>query len=194
MKKIKDEKPTYITKIVCYSLFVMLVIIGLILIPKELMNYDEVYSFATSAADINENTLVMYDYKVYGTENRFNQGLDSDVLSQLSIFKERGEILLVKIYGEDESLVYKEDYWLQTSGDVVELNIEYYIVPNFRIQNNSLPSRSILLLVKNVLVKIDVIYTLLIILFSLLILCPSTIGIIRAVINLTKLKKEKTEE
>lgn len=194
MKKIKDEKPTYITKIVCYSLFVLLVIIGLILVPKELMNYDEVYSFATSAADINENTLVMYDYKVYGTENRFNQGLDSDVLSQLSTFKERGEILLVKIYGEDENLVYKEDYWLQTSGDVVELNIEYYIVPNIRIQNNSLPSRSILLLVKDVLVKIDVIYTLLIILFSLLILCPSTIGIIRAVIDLTKLKKEKTEE
>lgn len=194
MKKIKDEKPTYITKIVCYSLFVMLVIIGLILVPKELMNYDEVYSFATSAADMNENTLVMYDYKVYGTENRFNQGLDSDVLSQLSIFKERGEILLVKIYGENESLVYKEDYWLQTSSNVVELNIEYYIVPNIRIQNNSLPSRSILLLVKNVLVKIDVIYTLLIILFSLLIFCPSTIGIIRAVINLTKLKKEKTEE
>ena len=86
-KKRIQTKPIIITKLVCYVSLLLVVVVGLFVMPKQFVSYDKVYSLAVSLADIKDETLVFYDYDVYATENRFQNGLNTDVNDKLVSFK-----------------------------------------------------------------------------------------------------------
>ena len=153
MKEIKEKnknKPVLLTKIICYSMIALAAIVGFIVIPKVLLSPQQTYTIANSLADINEDTMVFYDYQVYATETKFKNGLENDVGTKLQSFKERGELMLVRIPGESKTLNNQGEYWLETNPEVLDLNIEYYLIPNVTFAGNSLPARTVVTLVNDV--------------------------------------------
>ena len=193
MKK-EQNKPVLLTKIICYSLIVIAAIVGFVVIPKTLFSYDQTYKLAISLADIKDETMVFYDYKVYATESKYQTGLENDVKEQLTSFKERGEIMLVKIPGNEKSLKCEGEYWIETNPEVMELNIEYYLVPNIVFNGNSIPSRTAVSLVSNILSKVTIIYICAAAVVTLAIATPVSIGITRSLIALKKKEDDKNQD
>lgn len=188
-KKRIQTKPIIITKLVCYVSLLLVVVVGLFVMPKQFVSYDKVYSLAVSLADIKDETLVFYDYDVYATENRFQNGLNTDVNDKLVSFKERGELLLVRIPGSEISLVNKGDYWLKTDPEAYELNIEYYLIPNVNWNGNSFPSRTSINLLKEISQKVMIVYYLLAAIIALSVSIPTSIGTVRCILWLKSYKQ-----
>ena len=188
MNKIED-KPIIIAKLVIYAVLIVLIIIMYVLLPKELIKYDDIYEFATATANVNEEEIVLYDYKVYSTNSRYEAGLENDVLEVLNKFKERGEALAIRVRGETKKIEYKDSYWIIYDPDAIELNIEYYIIPNFKVGNNVLPIRSAVGLVNNLTKKITIIYLCVFTIIFASCLVPPTIGVTKRVVYLIKNKK-----
>lgn len=82
----------------------------------------------------------------------------------------------MKIKGE-YSVKYKADYILISEDAVPDLNVEIYIAKNFDIGNNSLPLKTVVLLLQKV-VKI-VVYIVFAIAFSVCFICVSRYVIIK---------------
>jgi hypothetical protein len=136
--------------------------------PKVVFDAYLPYRLATSMAIIEEENLLLYDYKVYSNEIRFENGLIEDLALQKARFIERNEIMLVKIPG-DARIEFFDDYVLVQSPEVPELNIEYYLVQNISVGDISLPGRTLIMLFQDVIKVINNTYfTLLTILFFLL--------------------------
>lgn len=182
----KDSKSVLLTKIISYSTIVVFLIVGFCIIPKKAVSYDSVYSAAVSLGDIREETTLLYDLKIYENKDNFDQGLESDVSDIFCKFKNRGEILLIKIPGSNYSLTNENDYWVQVDDSIKDLRIEYYLITNIHFDNYSLPCKTVMNFLNDELAIINIIYILAIILVMILLLIPFSIGIVRCV---TKLKK-----
>jgi hypothetical protein len=96
---------------------------------------------------------------VYSNEDRFELGLQNDVILEKEKFSERSELMLVKIPG-NPSVTFYDDYVLVTSLDVPELNIEYYLVKNIRISDYTVPARTFIMLLSDVIQTINTVYAL----------------------------------
>lgn len=167
----KEEKRVGLAKLIAYSVVIIALIVCYILIPKKILSYNEIYNSIVSMAKVSQDELISYDYKVYSTSARFEAGLENDVPEVLAKFEMRGEALAIRIYGDSKSIEFNGQYWIVKDPNAIELNIEYYIVPNFKVGNNELPIRSAVLIVDGLIKKITTIY-----------LCVATIGLIVSII------------
>ena len=115
-----------------------------------------VYDFAIAHVNTENKNLALYKYKVYGTENRFNEKALAFAENEVQFLKSKGEFAVVKIRGE-----YKEerrkDYVFISDESVPDLNIEIYIAQNIDIGNNSLPTRTIVVLLEDLLTKVIIV-------------------------------------
>lgn len=185
----KLEKPEDIkilwAKAIAFGLAIVTFISCFIIAPKRVFSKDLPYTLATSLALTTEENFLLHSYKVYGSEDRFNDGLISDVAEQKEAFKTRNEILAVKIYGAPKIEV-KEDYLLIQDTGVPDLNIEYYIVQNLIIDETSLPCRTFIMLLQDVFTLINTIYFAVLLFLSLIITLPSSIKLTRIIIQISK--------
>ena len=177
----KNNKKTYniitsYTKTIVYFLFVCCIIICLFLMPKELITKDNTYTFCASTADV-ENSAVLLDYEVFGSTKRFEEALEKNSLKKLEELKEDGEILLVKIYGEEYKKTFNNNYWIVEDPNALELNIEYYIVTNIKIADLSLPSHTVYNLINDILIRINKIFILINYVLSFIICLPFIVSI-----------------
>ena len=186
----KENREVIITKLILYIIFVIASLTCFIVLPKSLLTYDELYFTANSLADIDEEVLVLYDYKVYSTDSKFEIGLEEDVPKYFEEFKSNGNVLLVKIHGDKKTLENKGDYWIMHDDEAIELNIEYYIVPNVKFDDYVLPTKTVIKFIENMSKKVNLIYLVSITLLLIAINIPSTIGIVKASIKLKKKNEE----
>lgn len=109
-------------------------------------------AFNISAPYVNTEpkNLVFYKYKVFGTENSFNKNLFAYIEREKEFLKSKDEFIIVKIQGE-YNVQRKGDYVLITDDTVPDLNAEIYIAKNFDIGNNSLPLKTVVVLLHRVL-------------------------------------------
>ena len=124
---------------------------------------DFVYGICTPYVNVEPENLVFYKYKVFGTETSFNKNLFKYVEEEKKFLKSKDEFCVVKIKGE-YNMQRKADYILISEESVPDLNVEIYIAKNFDIGNNSLPLKTVVLLLQKV-VKI-VVYIVFAIAFS----------------------------
>lgn len=191
----KDDKQIRIAKLSIYSLLIVVFVILYILLPKKILSKDDVYALAISMADVVEEDLVPYDYKVYSTEARYNAGLENDVPVVLAKFKERGEAMAIVIYGEEKKIEFNDEYWIIHDPEAIELNIDYCLIPNFKFGNYALPVRSAVLTINNIMEKVSLIYLCIVTTIFVTSLVPPTIGVVRAVLGIINDKKiVKTED
>jgi hypothetical protein len=136
-----------------------------------------------------DENLLLYDYQVYGTEERFNQGLIEDVNEVKNDFKDRNEILAIKIYGEKETIVYHDDYLYMTDLDTPELNIEYYLVKDMEFNDMNVPSRTFIMLFDDIARLVNNVYLGLFIIIAFSIFIPFVIKETRYIVYLLKYHK-----
>jgi|SRR6056297_2711774 len=180
-KKIDDDIYIVWVKTIIYAL-AMIVLLSLVIgAPKKVFSDDLAYRLATSMSMTEEDNLLLYDYKVYGTEERFNQGLIEDVEAIKNNFKERNEIVGIKIHGETESIEYKDDYIFITDPDTPELNIEYYLVKDMEFNDMNVPSRTFIMLFEDIARLINNVYLGLFIIIAFSIFTPLAIKVTRRV-------------
>lgn len=196
MKEKKAKKPFNIvasfTKIGVYLLFVSALITCFHFAPKEILNNDQIYTLTASLADIDESC-VLLDYDVFGSKKRYEEALQNKPLEVLETVKNDGEVLLVRVYGEEYKKTFANDYWFIEDPEAMELNIEYYIVKNVTFMNSSFPCYTFLGLANNLLGKINVVYLILIILISLGICIPFVISISRNTYDIVIYFKKKKQ-
>ena len=178
------------SQLIAFSIIVLTAISCLIFAPKNAFSDHLPYTIASSLASLDSDNLLLYDYKVYSNENRFNDGLIYDVAKKLADFKQRSEILAVKVPG-DYSVEYKTDYYLIHDSTVPELNIEYYLVKNITFSDTSLPARTVILLLNEVFSIVDLIYLGLLIILTLSFTLPFSIKIVRVAIKISSFKKSR---
>jgi len=191
-KKSKDiSLPVLWVKTILYSVIVLVTLLLVIVAPKDILDEDSTYEIATSMAILEDDNLLLYDYKVYGTEERFNQGMIEDVGQVKEDFRERHEIVAIKIYGERETYQIRDDDILITSPDTPELNIEFYLVKDLTYNDVNLPARTFMTLYQDISVLVNNIYLgiLLVVYFS--IFTPLTIKITRMIVMLKKIYHKK---
>ena len=119
-------------------------------VPYNEIIRDAVFRFAVSHVNVNAENLVLYKYKVYGTEKTFNKSAFVFVEEEKNFLKSKNEFIVVKIAGE-YSIEYKTDYILINEKTVPDLNVEIYIAQNIDFGNNSLPCKTVVLLLQRLL-------------------------------------------
>ena len=150
---------TSFTKVILYLVFVIGLICCFVNTPKEIITNDQIYTLCASMGDVGDSG-VLLDYQVFGSEKRFEETLTTKPLEIISELKEQGDILLVRIYGEEYKRTFENDYWVIEDPNAIELNIEYYIVKNVNVLDTSLPVHTVYQLISDVLVKVNkAIYT-----------------------------------
>ena len=97
-----------------------------------------VYRLLTPYLGTQEDNLVFFDYYVYGTERRFNEGLEKDIPKAKELLKLNNEGVVIKIEGEDD-ILSRGDYLLIRDHNVPEFNIEVYVAKNIFYRNMSIP-------------------------------------------------------
>lgn len=121
------------------------------------------FRFCTPYVSTESDNLVFYNYKVFGTENSFEKNLSQYIAKEKNFLKSKDEFIVVKIKGE-YLVKHKADYILISEENVSDLNVEIYIAKNFDIGNNSLPLKTVVLLLQKI-IKI-IIYLLFTLAFS----------------------------
>lgn len=185
-----DPKEVLWTKCIIYSVIILFLIIFMIIIPKKVFDENAPFILAISIAITDDDNLMLYDYDVYGTEERFNEGLDSDVSAVKADFKERNEILVVKIYDEDITTEVRNDYIFMTHPDIPELNIEYHLVKNVSINNIYIQSRAFIMLFQDISKIINFVYFALVFVFFVSTFTPFSIKLSRSIIFLIREQKK----
>lgn len=183
----REDIPVLVTKVILFGLIIITCLILFIVAPKRIISNDFPFMIATSLAITDESNMLLFDYKVYATEERFNEGMLNDVEKMKLAFRERSEIMAIKIYGENESIQIKDDYVFIVDQDTPELNIEYYLIKDMMFDEMSFPVRTFIILVNDLKPVINHIYLAFISLATLLILTPTTVKFVNSSIQLKKL-------
>lgn len=183
----REDIPVLVTKVILFGLIIITCLILFIVAPKRIISNDFPFMIATSLAITDESNMLLFDYKVYATEERFNEGMLYDVEKMKLAFRERSEIMAIKIYGENESIQIKDDYVFIVDQDTPELNIEYYLIKDMMFDEMSFPVRTFIILVNDLKPVINHIYLAFISLATLLILTPTTVKFVNSSIQLKKL-------
>ena len=145
-------------------------LVFLVMSPKVIIPSERTYQIATSQARIDSESLLLYDYFVFATENRFIASLENDFPIILEDFKERGELVAVQIPGDRYTVEVNDDYLLITNPQTPELNIEYYLVRDMQIADINIPIRTFNLLFSDLIELINSIYLGIYVVIMLLIL------------------------
>ena len=185
----KDVIEVYWTKLTMYGLILLTIVVLFIVVPKNVFDQFAPFRLANSMAMLNEENFMLYDYEVYSTEESFQKGLVDDVAVKLDEFRERNEIVAVRIYGEFEQIIVEEDYILILSPDAYDLNIEYYLVINIYVADVSLPVRTFVMLFKDISTLVNNIYRAVLIILTLSFFTPISINLTRTVIVIRNQKK-----
>ena len=130
----------------------------IIVAPKKIFQENLPFQLATSMAITSEDNFILFDYKVYSNEERFNTGLITDFQETKQSFTDRSEIVAVKIYGETAFIEVREDYIFITSPDTPELNIEYYLVQSMMFDDIKIPCRTFIMLFTDISTLVNNIY------------------------------------
>lgn len=130
----------------------------LFVVPTHVFSEDIASDLAMSLAVRSEENMILYSYKVYSTQERFEKGLTEDVADVLKVFKERNEVLAVVIYGQPLSITVDEEFIFVTSPDVPQLNIEYRLVKDLKIENTTLTIRTFIGFLKELFYLINTIF------------------------------------
>lgn len=118
-----------------------------------------VYRLCANHVNTESKNLVLLDYKVFDTENKFNEKALDYAESKVKFLKSKGEFAVVKVKGEYD-IKDKGYYLLITEDDVPNLNVRIYIAKNIDIGNNSLPAVTVSTLLHEILeVVVLVIYS-----------------------------------
>ena len=185
----KDVIEVYWTKLMMYVLILLTIVVLFIVVPKSVFDQFAPFRLANSMAMLTEENFMLYDYEVYSTEEAFQKGLVDDVAVKLDEFRERNEIVAVRIYGESERIIVEEDYILILSPDAYDLNIEYYLVINIYVADVSLPVRTFIMLFKDISILVNNIYRAVLIILTLSFFTPISINLTRTVIVIRNQKK-----
>lgn len=183
----REDIPVLMTKVILFGLIIITCLILFIVAPKRIISNDFPFMMATSLAITDESNMLLFDYKVYATEERFNEGMLDDVEEMKLAFRERSEVMAIKIYGENESIQIKDDYVFIVDHDTPELNIEYYLIKDMMFDEMSFPVRTFIILVNDLKPVVNHIYFAFISLVTLLILTPTTVKFVKSSIQLKKL-------
>lgn len=192
-KPIESSKPLEYVRVFLFFLGCLLAIVGVILAPKELVSGTQLYSSAVSMAHTEDNYLVLYEYKVYGTEARMQKALETEVPAHIQLFKSNADVLVVKIPGEARKVQTYQDYVCIEDPSVPELNIEFCIAKNVDFFGYSLPTRTFIRLADDLLGKARILYLCLVVLIAFLVLTPCSIFGTKALLRLIKLYQKKDE-
>lgn len=190
MKKKDENYPIEIlwVKFITQLISLVVLVVMVILLPKTVFDDPTPFRLATSMALIDKDSLLLYDYQVYATEARFNQGLTDDLKTVHDSFKSRSELLAVQVNGNDYRVEYREDYIFINNPEIIELNIEYYVVRNLQFDGITIPVRTFIILFNDVARLINTIYRVIFIALSLFIFSRLTI---KSTMSLLKIKKLK---
>jgi len=184
-----DPSAVIWTKLGVSILILLTCVTSFFFIPLRVFDSNTPHILATSLAITSEDNMLLYDYKVYSTQARFEMGLVEDVNKVVSTFKERNEVLAVAIFGETQFYETRDDYLLIQSPDVPELNIEYRLVKNLAILETSLPCRTFIMLLQDIIKVINTIYLITLIMCAFLVIAPASIKISKYVIIIAKNKE-----
>lgn len=190
-KKNNDTLSSLYTKACAFITIILVTLVGFIIAPKQVINDNQLYTFSASIAEPSSDNSILFDYKVFGSEKRFNEALEVDIKDVAAQFKDNEDVLMVKIYGETYTVSFLDDYWFVTDPETPELNIEYYVLTNLKFAQMSLPCHTFINLAKQITLKINIIYLILIILVFLAIEAPLSIGVARVIPRIIKSHKEK---
>ena len=194
MKPIKDTLPSHWTKTILYGVFLLVLILGYIFLPKQLMNQVQIYDIAVSSVSTADDNLVAYDIKVYGTQKRFDEGLTSDVALKVEEAKAQNQVLVVKIPGKIAKTENKGEYHILVDNAVPELNIEYYFARSVNLGSIVLPTNTFLTLGADMLPKVNTIYLVTVSIIALGLAIPPSIGLARHIPEVVRFTKAKKEE
>lgn len=172
----------------------VLAIVGVCVIPKDILTEPQLYSSAVSMAEVSEESMVLFEYKVYGTQERMTKGLETDLPGKIAQFKANDDILAVKVPGESFSYETFAEYILVHSQNVPELNIEYCVVKNVNAFGSSLPTRSFLAVARELLARATVIYLCIACLIAFLLFLPCGIFGMKALLRLIRLYQSAPEK
>ena len=179
-------------------LFTSIFIIFILLItPKEILEYKDGIELAYSLSSLSTENVLFYDYKVYPTQERFENGLIEDVEIKLQDFKNRNEFMIIKIYGPSDKTYLSGEYLVIESDDVPDLNIEYYLLKDLKLDQITLPNRTFLTFFEDFSRIINRIYLGLFIIFVILTLPSSIYKTLRGdyyTISVSRKQKEKNVE
>lgn len=190
MKKKDENHPIEIiwVKFITQLISLVVLIIMIIFLPKTVFDPPTPFRLATSMAVIDEDSLLLYDYQVYATENRFNQGLTDDLKTVHESFKSRSELLAVQVSGDEYRVEYREDYIFIINPDILELNIEYYVVRNLEFDGTTIPVRTFIILFNDVARLINTMYRVIFAIVSLLFLSRLAVKTTTNIVEIKKLK------
>jgi hypothetical protein len=177
-------------KSMLYGLILVVILTLFITAPKKVFNESLSYRLATSMSIVESDNLLLYDYDVYATEERFNQGLIDDVDDVKADFKERFEVLAVQVYGYEAKVELRDDYIYITHPDTIELNIEYYLVKDLEFNDMSISNRTFIMLFNDISQLANHIYLAIIIIIALSFFTPFVFKFTRAVIDLRRYLKD----
>lgn len=162
-KQAETDKRVLLTKAIAFGVVAATLLGGFIATPKSLFKDDSAYTLAVGTASLSDDNLLLHSYKVYPTDEKFKDGLVTDVNKTLAAFKERNEVMVVKIPGI-KNVSYETDYILVQDPTTPDLNIEYYLASNMEIVNTSVSCRTAVSLIQSIMNKINILYLVLIIL------------------------------
>ncbi|XMB73212.1 hypothetical protein RJI07_04685 [Mycoplasmatota bacterium WC30] len=173
-------------KATLYALITILFLTLMIVAPKKVFTEDTPFRLATSMAITDDDNLLLYDYQVYGTEERFNDGLIYDVEEIKIAFQERNEIFLIKIYGIENTTELVDGVILITDPDIPELNIEYHLIKDMEVNNINIQCKTFIMAFNDVSILVNSIYLAIYFVFFVIILTPTIIKLSRSIIYIIK--------
>lgn len=175
----REDFPIILTKVILLGVLILTCLVLFIFAPKKIISNDFPFVVATSLAISEETNLLLYDYEVYATYDRFEQGLIDDVSETKATFRERNEIMAIKVYGLSNRIEYKKDYIVIYNQDTPELNIEYYLIKDMMFDEMSFPCRTFIVLINDLKPVVNHIYIGVVLFITLAILAPATIKFIK---------------
>jgi|694.fasta_scaffold96480_3 hypothetical protein len=191
MLKFFKKKVNYlIVKLTIVSVTLLTTMVTFLAIPKTIFSSNAHYEVTTPMAILDQSNLLLYKYKVYADETRFNTGLIVDLEAERLQFASRNELMVVKIPGEFK-IEFQSDYILMVEPEIPELNIEYYLVKNIQIDATSIPARTAILLLKDVFQTINTIYLISILIVFFLLLVPQSIQTFKILFSINQLSTSK---
>ena len=125
-------------------------------IPKELVNEDNAFTYIQSAAVLSEDNLIFFDEAEYSEDNYYVESTKF-IRRKKMLMKKQNEILVVKIYGE-KSITYYDDYIEIADTSIPQYKVEMYLAKNADLGIATLPCKTAILFLKDNMAKINGIF------------------------------------
>lgn len=173
-------------QLVSRLLFLLMFILLFAFAPKKVFAKEFPYKLATSAVKLDDDNFMLFENYPAISEYSYNRDKEKTIHEIVLSFKEKNNIVAVRVYGANYKIEIKDDYIYIESPDVEALNIEAHYIYNIVLAGYAIPPKTLIILLKDLTKLINSIYLFIILVVFASLVLTFSYKLIKSILKVKK--------